>query len=203
METRESLNLKHKDELLGLLRARGQRGYSGKKKSDLIEMILNPGSAPAMKSPGRPPGSGTKTKADEAKKPRAAGKSELTVEYTKDGLNGTTAEVLRKLAHHQGIEAVSNKKKADIIDLLMKKSLATSVIIAITTKSGNETSVTVLASGLRSTSSAPSVLVPQGAVVPPPVTHGLVAVPLGQVAAPMSGIVPPPVGYVPAVGFRQ
>ncbi len=207
METRETLSKLGKIELLGIIHTRGIRGHSGKNKAALVELILNPAGA-AVKSPGRPAGSGTKAKPEAPKKPRTPGKSSLTVEYTKDGLNGTTSEVLKKLAHYQNITSVSNKKKADIITMLLQKPLNTSIIVSTETKAGSKSDVTVLASGARAAQGSPRALaasvlappvsapslVPQSAIVPPPIGN------LSPRAA--SALVLPP-SYVPAVGFRQ
>jgi len=200
-ETREYLKTLRKDQLLGLIHARGIRGHSGKNKDGLVELILNPASA-AMKSPGRPPGSGTKAKAEAApKKPRAPTKSEKTIEYSQDGLNGTTSDVLKSLAKLQGITAMSNKKKADIIAALLAKPLVNTVMISVTSKSGSQTNVTVLASGVRAAQGAvavSSVAAPAPVTYQPPIPQP--ALPVMPQMSPRSLAMPT---YIPAPAFRQ
>jgi len=224
--TYESLKALHNDSLREILRQRNAHNFSTAKKELLIQMILNPSLVPASKSPGRPKGSGVKTPtgAPKVKKPRAVGKTELTVEYTATGLRGTTADVLRRLAKHQGIEAVSNKHKEDLITLLLAKQLANSVVISVQTKAGAESTVTVLASGVRGAVGSvlpasvqatyiaapvqPSAqLVSMHVAAPPPVTQyaqvQAAAPSMPRISPRLSGSLIPQTSYVPSVQYRQ
>ena len=117
----------------------GRTGYSGKKKDQIIEIIMNPN---GVKSPrGRPKGSGVG-------RPKQQGLSRAqTVEYSQSGLNVLTLPMLKQLATQKGISGYSGKNKDAIVALLLTRGHQDSLVLQ-DTKDGSSNTVTVIATAL-------------------------------------------------------
>jgi len=217
METRESLLKLTNPQLLDLLRARKIGGYSGKKKDELISMILTPPPAGSVRSPGRPPGTGTKMTTPPKTKPKKEGRpkgsvtKDLSIEYTKAGLEGVNATVLKKLSEFQQVGPVSGKNKEQIISQLLTKPLTTVIFISVTTKSGNVSNVKVYPAGVhvgvQQGSVQPQVNLtavktasPSASSVAAPVTVPSIA---GTFPSDLFNRSPSKANYIPAIAFRQ
>jgi len=113
----------------------GRSGYSGKKKEQIIEIIMNPN---GVKSPrGRPKGSGVG-------RPKQQGMSRAkTVEYSQAGLNDLTLPILKQLSQQKGVTGYTGKNKEDIVKMLLERGHQESLVIQ-ESKEGVNNMVTVL-----------------------------------------------------------
>ena len=81
--------------------------------------------------PGRPPkavAAGT-VKAPKTGRKKPATSSELTIQYSQQGLSSANMTVLRQLAKDKGVEAVSTKDKPTLIKLLLEKPHVNTVTV--------------------------------------------------------------------------
>lgn len=148
--TRDSLSKLTKPQLQVEAQRLGRKGYSAKNKPELIELILNPPTV--QKSPGRPKGSGTK--------PVAGDKTKI-VEHSVSGLNDLPLDMLKELARQKDVPGYSNKRKADLINLLMAYPHVADLVIQI--KKGDST----ITATIRPTDISRSIPRPVGALTSP------------------------------------
>lgn len=151
MSTRSELKELHIPDLKNILKSRGIRGYTGKNKDALIDMILNPPPPESQRSPGRPktskavpetniirpapvgvieptmvPGNVIQVPTPSVPVPQGT----IELKWNKSDLAQINLNLLKALAVKLGIKGLSGKPKAHIVETLSVHRLDQPVTIA-------------------------------------------------------------------------